>query len=58
VPTRECVRINSVQGPETEGLEEWRVYAGQDEISGLGYRKALEFLIKDFLISQDTKRTT
>ena len=28
-----------------------------DEIAGIGYRKALEFLIKDFLISQDDKNS-
>jgi hypothetical protein len=27
--------------------------SGHDEISGPGYRKALEFLVKDFLVSQD-----
>lgn len=27
---------------------------GLDQISGVGYRKALEFLVKDFLISQTT----
>ena len=28
-------------------------HRGLDEIAGMGYRKALEFLIKDFLIEQD-----
>ena len=29
-----------------------------DEIAGIGYRKALEFLIKDFLISHENKEET